>query len=462
MKIKQSVRRPTECVLSLVLAAAMATACLGQDFMPPPGPSGNGPGPGYSIPPNQPPSPVPGYSIPPSQPPNPDPGFPIPSNPQFGSGSPVVQPGSWSPPAGAAGPDQSPVLMGPSGPPPAQVPGLNILPEQSPVPSGPSPDSQEKSNDGWLPDDMMGFGGMGGMGGSRGGMNPSDSVRYSVLWFPNVPVQGQATDLQVVGENLSFTHPLWKDSLNALSFSGGVRNQLFVTDAILPDTGQPLPSELWGVNLGLRYNRQLDDGWSVGGGVSIGSASDHPFAGIHEMNVGMNAMLRIPQGEHNAWLFTLSYAPMGELNFPIPGVAFSWNPSPQFHANIGLPLMVMWRPTDDWQFQASYMLIRTVHIKAQYRLTDWLRAFAAYDWSNESYILLDSPDPNDRFFIYDQRVSMGLQATLLRQWTASVSGGFVFDRYMFEGTSSNANSSTADRVDLGNGPFAAMNLGVRY
>ena len=81
------------------------------------------------------------------------------------------------------------------------------------------------------------------------------------------------------------------------------------------------------------------------------------------MNVGINAMLRIPQGEHNAWLFTLTYSPTGELNFPVPGVAFSWNPSPQFHANIGLPLMVMWRPTDDWQFQASYMLIRTIHVK---------------------------------------------------------------------------------------------------
>ena len=56
---------------------------------------------------------------------------------------------------------------------------------------------------------------MGGMGWR--GMNPFDSVRYSVIWFPNVPVQGQATDLQMVGENLSFTHPLWKDSLNALS-----------------------------------------------------------------------------------------------------------------------------------------------------------------------------------------------------------------------------------------------------
>ena len=36
-------------------------------------------------------------------------------------------------------------------------------------------------------------------------------------------------------------------------------------------------------------------------------------------------------------------------------------------------------------------------------------AFAAYDWSNESFISLDRPELDDRFFIYDQRVSMGLQ-----------------------------------------------------
>ncbi len=337
-----------------------------------------------------------------------------------------------------------------------------MSPEQPPIATGPSPDPQGNGNVAWLPDDMMGFGGMGGMGmgGFGGGLNPTDSVRYSALWFPKVPVGGQATDLQIIGENLSFTHPLWKDPLNALSLTGGVRNQLFDTNAILPDTGQPLPAELWGVNLGLRYSRQLNDGWITGGGVSIGSASDHPFATIHEIDIGVNAMLRIPQGEHNAWLFTLSYSPMGELNFPVPGVAFSWNPTPEFHANIGLPLMVMWRPTDDWQFQASYMLLRTVHIKAQYRLTGSLRAFAAYDWSNESYSLLDRPELDDRFFIYDQRVSLGIQTPLWERWTASVSSGFVFDRYMFEGTSSTA--SSADRIDLGNGPFAGLNLNARF
>ncbi len=406
----------------LGLAVTMTTACLGQGFAPPPVPNGDGPGAGFSTPLNQ--------------PPGPGPGFPIPLNQQSGPGQPVVDPGFWPPLAPATGS------------------------EQPPITARPGPDSQGKGNDAWSADDMMGFGGRGGMGAFGGGMSPSDSIRYSVIWFPSVPVQGQASDLEMIGENLSFTHPLWKDPLNALSLTGGVRNEFFQTDAILPETGQPLPAELWDVNLGLRYNRQLNDGWIAGGGLSIGSASDRPFATIREMNVGMNAMLRIPQGEHNAWIFSLAYSPMGELNFPVPGVAFSWNPSPQFHANIGVPLMVLWRPTDNWQFQASYMLLRTVHVKAQYRLADWLRAFIAYDWSNESYSLLDRPDLDDRFFIYDQRASLGLQVSLWRQWTGSVAGGYVFDRYMFEGTSST--SISTDRVDLGSGPFAALNLGVRY
>ena len=122
--------------------------------------------------------------------------------------------------------------------------------------------------------------------------------------------------------------------------------------------------------------------------------------------------------------------------------------------------MVMWRPTDEWQFEAAYMLIHTIHAKAQYRFTKRLSAFAAYDWSNEAYTLLDRPEEDDRFFIYDQRVSMGLQMSLFRGWTASLACGYVFDRYMFEGTS--FTSSSSDRVNLGNGPFAALNLGMRY
>ena len=371
MKIRELVRLFTGSIFTLGLAATLATACKAQEFMPPPGSTANGGTPDSS--------PLPNQQLAPDTPPY----------------------GFATPPAGTT-PPPTPVT-----PPPATA-----LPEQPPVTAAPSPDLVEKSNgEGELGD--TGFGERGGMGGFGGGMHPVGLVAIRcdlVSQRPRARAANQLSD----GRARSLIHPPAVDrSLECLSLTGGVRNRLIDTDAVLPDTGQPIPSELWDVNLGLRYARQLDDGWITGGGVSLGSASDHPFAGIREMYVGMNAMLRIPQGEHNAWLFSLMYSPTSELNFPVPGVAFSWNPSPEFHANIGLPLQVTWRPTEDWQFQASYMLISTVHLKAQYRITKHLSAFAAYDWSNEAYVLLDRPEDNDRFFMYDQRVSLGLSASLL-------------------------------------------------
>ncbi len=130
------------------------------------------------------------------------------------------------------------------------------------------------------------------MGGFGGLAAPVDSMRYGVIWFPTVAVHAQATNFEMVGQDFSFTHPLWTSPGSALSIAGGVCNRLIDTDAVLPGLGQPIPADLWNVNLGLRNFRQLGDGWLAGGGVSIGSASDHPFAGIAEMNVGVNAMLK--------------------------------------------------------------------------------------------------------------------------------------------------------------------------
>ncbi len=303
-----------------------------------------------------------------------------------------------------------------------------------------------------------GFGDFGGRGGA--GIDPRYSFQYNTSWFPTVGVHGQNADFSSFTEGLSFGIPLWSSPVSLWSLSGGVRDRLIDSDATIPLTGQTMPADLWNINLGLRYARLFDNGWTAGGGVSIGSASDHPFWSINEMNVSMNALLRVPQNEHDAWLFTLSYSPVSELNFPIPGVAYSYNPSPQFHANIGLPFQMIWRPNDDWRFEASYMLLRSVHVKAQYRLCSWLSTVAAYDWSNEEYELVDRPDLADRFFIYDQRVSLGLQAAAFRHWTASIAGGYIFDRFYSEGESPSPSNSDAVRLDPG--PFAALNVGARY
>ena len=292
------------------------------------------------------------------------------------------------------------------------------------------------------------------MGG--GGQGP---VSYHTFWFPNTSLKGQSGDWGLVGQDLSLGCPVWMDGPNMLMATSKVSNRLINTDAILPDSHQPYPSELWNAQVGLMYMRQLDGDRMIGGGVSVGSACDHPFASIDEMNVSMNAMYRMPSGEHNAWMFMLMYAPMGEIQFPIPGVSYSYNPSDQLHMNIGLPFAINYKLNDQWSFEASYMLIHTIHAKASYKLTERVSIFGGYDWANEVYQLEDRTNDKDRFFLYDQRVTLGVETPVTSWLTAQLSGGYAFSRYSYTGQQ--WDSTNTNRVDMEPGPFLSLSVSLR-
>jgi hypothetical protein len=283
---------------------------------------------------------------------------------------------------------------------------------------------------------------------------------YRATWFPNEEVKGQPTTLGFVRQDLSFSSPLWQCCPDEWSLSAQVRNELFHTAAILPDTGQPFPDVLWNIHLGTTYRHLFDNGWIAGGTVSVGSASDRPFNGLNEMTLGINAFLRIPQGEHNAWLFSLSYSTNSELPIPIPGIAFLWQPCEQLRMNIGLPFQIMYRPTDDLTFDVSYMLLTSIHARATYRVAPRIRVYGGYDYNNESYLPADRPDDRDRLFYYDQHLTAGLQFIVCRCAALDFSGGYTFDRFYFEGHSfSNRNQN---RIDVGDGPFLSADFRVRW
>jgi hypothetical protein len=283
---------------------------------------------------------------------------------------------------------------------------------------------------------------------------------FKETWFPSQAVKGQPTDLGYFQSDFSLRFPIWQDGPDELSGSVHVRGEFFDTDAILPNTLQPFPQELWNIHVGTTYRHQFENGWIGGGTLSVGSASDKPFHGIDEMTAGVNAFLRIPQGEHNAWLFTLAYSSNSELPFPVPGVAYVWQPTDYFRANIGVPFQIMYRPMEDLTLDLSYMLLRTVHARATYRVTRDFRVYAGFDWSNESYLLVDRPSENDRLYYYEKRLTAGVAANLGRHFTVDVSGGYAFDRFYFEGASYSDNHF--NRVDVGDGPFAAVKCTLKW
>jgi hypothetical protein len=303
----------------------------------------------------------------------------------------------------------------------------------------------------------LGFGLPAGFGFNQAAV---PSASYRVTWFPEASVANQPTDLSAVRQDFRWTCPVWKDDSQMFGLTATVRNVLTNTGAVLPATGQPFPDDLWDVRFGFTYKYLFANGWITGASVDFGSASDRPFSSVNVLTGSFSTFLRIPVGEHNAWLFTLAYSPTGELNFPVPGVAFYWQPSDSFNATIGVPFKVVWRPLEDVMLEASYMPLTTVTAKAAWRVWGGVSVYVAYNRGNESYFLADRTDDQERFFYYDQRVTGGVKMQFGRHLTVDLSSGYAFDRFYFEGDT--YSDRDQNRIDIGNGAFLSLMGELRF
>lgn len=286
---------------------------------------------------------------------------------------------------------------------------------------------------------------------------------YQVLGFFNSPVQAQNAHLGYVQQDLNFLTPIWQNSTDEFYADGRVGVETFNTNAVLPNTQQPFPSDLWNVSLGTGYRHLFDNGWTGGGAISIGSASDQPFNSIREMTISVTAFARMPSGDRNAWVFGAAMSSNSQVlpYIPIPFVAYLYNPNNNFQAMLGFPFAtVIYRPIENLTLSMSYAILTNFHTRATYRLAKSWSVFAALDFDSENYWLADRPVENQRFFYYNDRLSTGSQVVLARNALLQFSGGYVFDRFYFEGTS--FTDQSFNRVRIGPGAFLEARIQVRF
>ncbi len=288
---------------------------------------------------------------------------------------------------------------------------------------------------------------------------------YRVTYFPDQPVAGQPAELGLLQQDFSLSVPLQQGPADEWSTSFRLRNQEFATGAVLPDTGEPFPDELWNIRFGTTYRHRFDSGWIGALNVNVGSPSDRPFASFDEMDISATAVLRVPARERDAWIFFLNYGSNREFlpHIPIPGFGYSWEPSDQFSAVVTTGfLSIQYEPVEKLTLTASYVAVRTVDVRLTYQLFRPVRVWVGFDWTNERYLLADRADRNDRLFYYEKRIRAGAIIGLARkpQLFVDVAVGYSFDRFYFEGESYSDNDD--NRVDVEAGPFAAVRLGARF
>ena len=287
---------------------------------------------------------------------------------------------------------------------------------------------------------------------------------YRIQFYSDERVEGQNTRLDLTQHNVTLVTPLFQNSTHEFAMSARLRYQDYDTAARLPDSGQRLPDELFDARAGLSYRHKFANEWILGGSLTVGSASDKPFHSEDELSVRASALLRVPSGQRNAWLYSLTYASDVEIfnmrHIPIPGIAYLYAPSDMFKAVIGFPFMsVEYKPFETLTLEAAYFPVRTVRARATWAIFRPLRVFVGFDADHDTYYLADRGDKNDQLFYYEKRITGGMRFDL-RHVGVEITGGYVFDRFYFEGE--RYSERNENRFNVDDGTFISGRLSFRW
>ena len=284
---------------------------------------------------------------------------------------------------------------------------------------------------------------------------------YGALWIPEQQVIDQPTNLGMVRQELSLFAPIARDGADTAAIGLGVRNSLFYTNAVMP-SGQSFPKVLWDIEAGMAYSHTWDNGWTTGAVVSAGSASDEPFS-LNNVLVASAAMYTtFPTVGGDAWIIGFSYMPTSDFPYPLPIFGYYWQPNDNFSVNLGAPFFAKWKFTERMTLDLFYVPIRNVSARVTWEPVDYpnVHVYGAFNWSNESYLLADRTDDEDRFFSYEKRLTAGIQFDLPYRLRLDLAAGYAFDRFYFIGHQYSDRDN--DRVDVRGGFFGALQLRLQF
>jgi hypothetical protein len=287
---------------------------------------------------------------------------------------------------------------------------------------------------------------------------------YRGTFYPERRVDHQDATLAMTEHRFTLVAPLFQNSTDEFAVSGRVAYQDIVTNAVFPESGEDFPRHLWDIWASVSYRHKFDNGWVGGVAVQGGTATDEPFKSMDDVYVRALALLRIPQGERNAWILTVLYASdqqyFGIKNIPMPGLAYLWNPSDKFRAVVGVPFSsIEYKPFKTLTLEAQYFPFWTVRTFATWEIFRPLRAYIGFDWDNDHWYQHGRGDKDDKLYYYEKRATIGARFDL-RHVGIEVFGGYAFGRFYFEGEG--YSDRTENRVGVESAPFIAGRLHVRF
>lgn len=223
-----------------------------------------------------------------------------------------------------------------------------------------------------------------------------------------------------------------------------------------------IPDHFWNAGLGLQYARHFDEKRFWSASFSIASPSDAPYSSGRVMDFVGNAFYGFPNDENSSWILMLNFSNNRPFlnGIPLPGFAYSYNPSPGLRWIFGFPFaMVYWQMDPRWSFQAFILGASIIKSEVAYRVFGPMSLYAAIDFNQEVYLRKDRLRSSDRFFYAEKKLLLGVRSPLSKVLFADLSAGYAFDRAFFE--AEQFNDRTDNQRELSKGGVVGFTLGAR-
>ena len=170
------------------------------------------------------------------------------------------------------------------------------------------------------------------------------------------------------------------------------------------------------------------------------------------MYVNIFGFLEKPaSNQRDSWRYSIFYSPVGNVTFPIPGIAYMWNASDTLNASIGIPFLINWKPIEDLTLSFAYVPVININARATYRLKNGLEFYGAFEWLEEAYFLAESTNRDDRFLAFEMDLIGGLRWEFRANAVLEFNSGYAFNR--FYGRGDNIFSNLQDEVNVNPGGF---------
>lgn len=164
---------------------------------------------------------------------------------------------------------------------------------------------------------------------------PAALQAQSTSWLPPPPTVGPDGRFGWVDQSLSVSSSLWQNNVHSLTARLGLRSELYPGS----DTPQAGPQNCWNLHMDLSSTWYLSPKVSAGASVQLGATGTRPLDSLRGLPNNVNAFIRLPCREKDAWTVRFDYSPLSQQLYPTPGLGYTFNPSEHFSANIGLPLL---------------------------------------------------------------------------------------------------------------------------